>query len=159
DRVLAELTPAQQRLAAILFRALTQGEGTGGRDVRRPARLAQIAAIAEAPIADLIPVIEVFRAPGRHFITPPVPASLPPDTMIDSSHESLIRQWATLRQWVRDEYQSAEEYRDIERAAKQWKNGLGSLLMKLDLAVARKWRKAERPNVAWAERYGDAFSL
>ena len=159
DRVLAELTPAQQRLAAILFRALTQGEGTGGRDVRRPARLAEIAAIAEAPIADLIAVIEVFRAPGRHFITPPFPERLAPDTMIDISHESLIRQWAKLRQWVRDEYQSAEEYRDIERAAKQWKNGLGSLLMKLDLAVARKWRKTERPNVAWSERYGDAFSL
>jgi PQQ-dependent catabolism-associated CXXCW motif protein len=159
DRVLAELTPAQQRLAAILFRALTQGEGTGGRDVRRPARLAQIAAIAEAPIADLIPVIEVFRAPGRHFITPPIPDPLAPDTMIDISHESLIRQWVKLRQWVRDEYQSAEEYRDIERAAKQWNNGLGSLLMKLDLAVARKWRKTERPNAAWAGRYGDAFSL
>jgi PQQ-dependent catabolism-associated CXXCW motif protein len=159
DRVLAKLTHAQQRLAAILFRALTQGEGTGGRGVRRPARLAQIAAIAEAPIADLIPVIEVFRAPGRHFITPPVPEPLAADTMIDISHESLIRQWAKLRQWARDEYQSAEEYRDIERAAKQWKNGLGSLLMKLDLAVARKWRKTERPNVAWAERYGDAFSL
>src|SRR5262249_8437346 len=41
DRVLAELTPAQQPLAVILFRALTQGEGTGGRDVRRPAKLAQ----------------------------------------------------------------------------------------------------------------------
>jgi PQQ-dependent catabolism-associated CXXCW motif protein len=159
DRVLAELTPAQQRLAAILFRALTQGEGTGGRDVRRPARLAQIAAIAEAPIADLIPVIEVFRAPGRHFITPPIPDPLAPDTMIDISHESLIRQWAKLRQWVREEYQSAAEYRYIERAAKQWKNGLGNLLMKLDLAVAREWRKTERPNAAWAERYGDAFSL
>jgi PQQ-dependent catabolism-associated CXXCW motif protein len=159
DRVLAELAPTQQHLAAILFRALTQGEGTGGRDVRRPARLAQIAAIAEAPIADLIPVIEVFRAPGRHFVTPPVPDPLAPDTMIDISHESLIRQWAKLRQWVRDEYQSAEEYRDIERAAKQWKNGLGSLLMKVDLVVARKWRKTERPNAAWAERYGDAFSL
>jgi PQQ-dependent catabolism-associated CXXCW motif protein len=159
DRVLAKLTPEQQRLAAILFRTLTQGEGTGGRDVRRPATLGQIAAIAEAPIADLIPVIEVFRAPGRHFITPPVPDHLAPDIMIDISHESLIRQWAKLRQWVRDEYQSAEEYRDIERAAKQWNKGLGSLLMKLDLAVACKWRKTERPNAAWAERYGDAFSL
>ena len=159
DRVLAELTPEQQRLAAILFRTLTQGEGTGGRDVRRPVTLAQIAAIAEAPIADLIPVIEVFRAPGRHFLTPPVPDALGPDTMIDIGHESLIRQWAKLRQWVRDEYQSAEEYRGIERTAKQWNNGLGSLLMKLDLAVARKWRKTERPNAAWAERYGDAFSL
>jgi hypothetical protein len=31
--------------------------------------------------------------------------------------------------------------------------------MKLDLAVARRWRNAERPNAAWAERYGDAFDF
>src|SRR5262249_29789636 len=31
--------------------------------------------------------------------------------------------------------------------------------MKLDLAVARRWRLAERPNPAWAERYGDSFNF
>jgi PQQ-dependent catabolism-associated CXXCW motif protein len=31
--------------------------------------------------------------------------------------------------------------------------------MKLDLAVARRWRKAEHPNAAWADRYGDAFDF
>ena len=87
DRVLAELTAAQQRLAAILFRALTQSEGAGGRDVRRPANLAAIAAIAEVPVGDLTPVIEAFRAPGVNFLTPPVPDPLQPDTVIDISHE------------------------------------------------------------------------
>src|SRR5262245_66277893 len=79
--------------------------------------------------------------------------------MIDISHESLIRQWVRLRRWVREEYQSAETYRHIERSAKQWKIGRGNLLMKLDLAVARRWRNAERPNAAWAERYGNAFDF
>ena len=60
---------------------------------------------------------------------------------------------------MREEYQSAEEYRDVERAAKQWNSGRGSLLMKLDLAVALNWRKTERPNKDWATRYGDAFPL
>jgi PQQ-dependent catabolism-associated CXXCW motif protein len=159
DRVLAGLTSAQQRLAAILFRALTQSEGARGRDIRRPTTLATIAAIAEVPIADLVPIIDEFRGPGRDFLTPPNPTPLGPDSVIDISHESLIRQWVKLRQWVRDEYQSAEEYRSIERAAKQWSSGLGNLLMKLDLAVARKWRKTERPNAPWAERYGNAFGL
>ena len=160
DRVLAGLTDEQQRLAEILFRALTQGEGEGGRDVRRPVSLAKAAAIAQVPVGDLIPIIKAFGAPGRNFLVPPEPDPRAADkTMIDISHESLIRQWVRLRRWVRDEYQSAEIYRHIERSAKKWKIGRGNLLMKLDLAVARRWRSAERPNVAWAERYGDAFDF
>jgi tetratricopeptide (TPR) repeat protein len=159
DRVLAELTPEQQRLAEILFRALTQGEGEGGRDVRRPISLAKAAAIAEVPADNLIPVIEAFRALGVTFLTPLAPEPLRLETIIDISHESLIRQWVKLRAWVRDEYQAAERYRDIERSAKRWNDGLGNLWTKLDLAMARKWRKAERPNPAWAERYGNAYDL
>jgi PQQ-dependent catabolism-associated CXXCW motif protein len=160
DRVLAKLTPEQQRLAAILFRALTQGEGVGGRDVRRPITLAQAAAIAQVPPNELVPIIKAFAATGRNFLVPPDPDPLAADkTMIDITHESLIRQWVRLRRWVREEYVSAENYRHIERSAKQWRLGLGNLLMKLDLAVARRWRKAERPNAAWAERYGDSFDF
>src|SRR5262249_61738570 len=90
---------------------------------------------------------------------PPAPEPLGPDTIIDISHESLIRQWVKLRGWVRDEYQSAETYRGLERSAKRWKHGLGNLYSKIDLAVARQWRATERHNAAWAERYGDAYDL
>jgi PQQ-dependent catabolism-associated CXXCW motif protein len=160
DQVLAELTAEQQRLAEILFRTLTQGEGEGGRDVRRPTTLAKAAAIAQVPVSDLIPIIKAFGAPGRNFLTPAEPDALAAETTtIDISHESLIRQWVALRRWVRKEYVSAETYRHIERSAKQYQIGLGNLLMKLDLAVARRWRTAERPNAAWAERYGDAFEF
>lgn len=159
DAVLATLTPPQQAIAAGLFRALTQSEGAGGRDVRRPVRLSQAAAITGASVNDLIAVIEAFRAPGRNFLTPLPPVPLTPDTTIDISHESLIRQWVKLREWVREEFQSAEQYRYIERRAKQWKVGLGNLLARLDLAIARTWRRDEKPNKAWAERYGTAFDL
>ena len=160
DRVLAGLTGEQQRLTEILFRALTQGEGEGGRDVRRPVSLAKAAAIAQVPVGDLMPIIKAFAAPGRNFLVPPEPDPRAADkTMIDISHESLIRQWLRLRRWVRDEYQSAETYRHIERSAKQWQIGRGNLMMKLDLAVARRWRSIERPNAVWAERYGDAFDF
>jgi PQQ-dependent catabolism-associated CXXCW motif protein len=159
DRVLAELTSEQQRLAAILFRALTESEGASDRAVRRPVSLANAAEIADVPISDLIPVIEAFRfrAPGRNFLTPLAPESLKPETIIDISHESLIRQWVKLRQWVQEEYQSAETYRGIERSAKQWRNGLGNLLTSLDLAQALNWHKTERPNATWAGRYGGSF--
>jgi PQQ-dependent catabolism-associated CXXCW motif protein len=160
DSVLAELTAEQQRLAEILFRALTQSEGEGGRDVRRPITLAKAAAIAQVPASDLIPIIKAFGAPGRNFLTPAEPdARAAETTTIDISHESLIRQWVTLRRWVHREFVSAENYRHIERSAKQWQIGLGNRLMKLDLAMARRWQKDEHPNAVWADRYGDSFDF
>jgi hypothetical protein len=104
-------------------------------------------------------VIEAFRAPSVTFLSPLAPETLGPETIIDISHESLIRQWVTLRKWARDEYQAAEMYRSIERSAKRWKDGLGNLLTKLDLANALKWYKNEHPTAAWAGRYGSAFGL
>src|SRR5262249_19774664 len=49
--------------------------------------------------------------------------------------------------------------RHIERGAKQWNKGLGNLLSRFDLAVARKWLSEEHPNAAWAQRYGDSYEL
>jgi lipoprotein NlpI/rhodanese-related sulfurtransferase len=159
DEILARLTPEQQRLAQVLFRALTHSEGGTGRDVRRPIRLADAAAIAEVPPADLVPVIEAFRAPGRHFLTPAPPHPLAPDTIIDISHESLIRQWASLRRWVREEFGSAERYRNLEGNARIWEKGEAGLLSMPYLGVTLAWREREHPNPAWAARYGHAFAL
>ena len=42
-----------------------------------------------------------FRRPGRSFLMPPAPVPLTPDTIVDLSHESLMRCWTRLRGWVR----------------------------------------------------------
>jgi lipoprotein NlpI/rhodanese-related sulfurtransferase len=158
DKVLASLTSKQRDLCCWVFRALTETQG-GHRTVRRPASLKLLSEITDTPIPSLIPIIEAFRAPGRHFLTPSAPAALNPETMVDITHESLIRQWTKLKEWVADEHQAAETYRTIERRACQWKAGRGNALTKLDLAVARKWLSEDKPNTAWAQRYGDAYQL
>ncbi|MBV8441411.1 MAG: hypothetical protein JO312_12780 [Hyphomicrobiales bacterium] len=159
DRILARLEPAQQQLAAKLSRALVQSEGNIGRDMRRPVSLREAAELANATPGQLIPVIEAFRAPGRNFLTPAPPAPLAPDTIIDISHESLIRQWRTLRRWVREEFQSAETYRTVEKTAKLWSAGAAGLMTNPLLGYALAWRRKERPNAAWASRYGGNFEL
>lgn len=157
DEILAQLTPAQQHLAASLFRALTESEGAGGRDVRRPVALGEAAAIAGAPVGELAPVVDAFRAPGRNLLVPASGVPLGPETVIDITHESLIRQWATLRQWAQDEYRAAETYRYVETNAKLWKRGQTGLLRMPFLGVALAWRKEQSPNAAWASRYGESF--
>ena len=70
-------------------------------------RAGEIAALADVPLADLVKVIDVFRAPGSNFLTPPWPEPIRAETVLDISHESLIRQWSRLRDWAEQEAQSA----------------------------------------------------
>jgi WD40 repeat protein len=159
DEILSELSPDQQRLASILFRALTESQGVGGRDVRRPISLGEAAAIANVPTEQLVPIVDAFRAPGRNFLTPPINVPLTVDTVIDISHESLIRQWGTLRRWLREEYDAARTYRNVETNAKLWREGNSGLMSMPYLGIARAWREREQPNAFWAKRYGDGYSL
>jgi PQQ-dependent catabolism-associated CXXCW motif protein len=159
DRILADLTPEQQRLATILFRALVLSEGNIGRDVRRPTSLDEAAGIAAVSPETLAPIIEAFRAPGRNFLMPPRPAPLRKDTIIDISHESLIRQWRKLRDWVKDEFQSVENYRYAEKSAELWRAGKAGLMTNPYLGYVLDWRRNEKPNAMWAGRYGGDFAL
>jgi len=138
---------------------LVQTEGSVGRDVRRPVALSSVARICAVDPDDLIAIVEAFRAPGRHFLTPSLPARIGPDTVIDITHESLIRQWHKLSDWVRAEFESGETYRHIEKTAQLWKKGKAGLLTMPYLGLALAWRRRERPHAAWAERYGGDFDL
>jgi rhodanese-related sulfurtransferase len=157
DRLLHQLSPAQQRLAEVLFRTLVDSEGAISRDVRHPTPLRDIAAVAGVSVAELAPVVEEFRAPRHNFLTPAAPAPLLPDTVVDISHESLIRQWHTMRYWLQKEHDSATQYRRIETTAALEARGQEGLLHMPYLGVAEQWRARQQPNAAWASRYGGDY--
>jgi tetratricopeptide (TPR) repeat protein len=104
----------------------------------------------------VIRVINVFSQPGRSFLTPHLESSPTPalDTIIDISHESLIRQWDTLKNWVIDEAKSADIYLRLEETARLYRAKNADPYRGLDLQAALEWRKTERPTDAWAKRYG-----
>src|ERR1043165_793187 len=98
DEAFAELPDERSRqIAAVLFKSLTE-RGADNREIRRPTCLKDICDIANATAAEVGAVIEVFRAPGRSFLMPPAGVALLPETVIDISHESLIRNWDRLKQ-------------------------------------------------------------
>jgi diguanylate cyclase (GGDEF)-like protein len=103
DEALQELDPAQQAIAKRLFQCLCE-RGAKGRDTRRPVWLSEVAAVAGVEVEAVKPVVEVFRRSDRCFLTPPAPVALTADTVLDISHESLIRQWRQLNDWVQETY-------------------------------------------------------
>ena len=145
-------TPGAQAAAQTMFRSLCE-RGTDGREVRRPTRLADLCEIARTDHALMTAVIDAFRTEGRTFIMPGWPAKLDPETVIDISHESLIRQWQTLREWVQREARSAALYQRLRQTAQLWPQN-AALWRNPDLERALLWERDEAPSAAWAARYG-----
>jgi hypothetical protein len=153
DEAIAELTPEQQRVAEIMFKRLS-GSENGRRDVRAPARVNEVAKIAAVHPSEVIAVAEAFRHPDRSFLAV-AEGPIRDDTLLDLSHESLIRQWRTLAGWAAAETESAEMYRRLRDWALRWAQGNADLWRGPDLASASAWRQREHPSPDWAERYGD----
>ena len=97
-----ELSGARsQSVAEKLFKALTE-KGSDNREIRRPVTLGGLCALAEANQSEVSNVIETFRRSGRSFLMAPA-GSLSSESLIDISHESLIRAWSRLKEWVEEE--------------------------------------------------------
>ena len=88
---------------------------------------------------------------------PPEGVELAPETVIDISHESLMRVWRQLREWVEQESQSARIYRRLADTAALHKEGKAGLYHDPDLQIASSWRESTNPSEAWAARYHQDF--
>src|SRR5215212_4909912 len=84
---------------------------------------------------------------------PPAGTALEPETVIDISHESLIRNWARLREWVKDEADAARIYRRLAEAAAAYGAGESGLLDDVTLGWVNRWQERYSPSPAWGVRY------
>ncbi len=158
DEAYRELSPEQQNIAKILFRNLTQ-RAPNHLDTRRPVRLGEVAELAQVPWQAVASVVNAFRREDRSFLMPPIQRVLSADTMLDISHESLIRQWQRLKKWSEQEAEFAEFYQRLEHSARLWKEGKAALWRTPELELALAWRSRAHPTSAWARRYGQHFEL
>jgi tetratricopeptide (TPR) repeat protein len=157
DEAYEELpTQRSKMIAEKVFKALAE-KRPDNREVRRPTTVAGLCAIADASEGEVIAVIENFRRAGRSFLTPAVGIDLHADSMIDISHESLIRGWQRLRDWVEAEALSAGIYRRVAETAALYEKGDAGLWNDPDLQVALGWQRSVNPNQAWGERYHPGF--
>ncbi|MBC8109855.1 MAG: High-affnity carbon uptake protein Hat/HatR, partial [Verrucomicrobia bacterium] len=156
DEAFNELNEVQKEICETMFKSLV-GRASNNAGVRRPTRLEEIALIADTSKEEVKAVIEKFRQPGRALLTPPYPAVLDEDSVIDFSHESLMRIWVRLRNWVQEENESIQMYLRIAEAAEMYQVGKAGLWRPPDLQLALNWYLKEKPTLSWATRYHPAF--
>jgi energy-coupling factor transporter ATP-binding protein EcfA2 len=150
DEIYGSLTDDVRAVVERLFKCLTD-RGSDNRGIRRPTRVADACKIVDVRSDELKNVVERFNAPGCSFLMPPSGEPLVDNTILDISHESLMRIWAQLGKWVAEEAESARIYKrlaeDAARSAALWRDP--------DLAVGLAWLKQNRHKIndAWAGRY------
>jgi len=151
-----ELDEDQKRICEVMFKAITEkrGENFG---IRRPTRLNEIASITDVSENDVIAVIEKFREPGRSLLTPGHGLPLGSKSMIDISHESLMRIWVRLKNWVDDEADAVQMYLRLAEAANMYQVGKAGLWRPPDLQLALNWQVKHKPTLVWGQRYHPAF--
>jgi tetratricopeptide (TPR) repeat protein len=158
EMAFAELTTERQkRICEVVFQALT-AKGSDARGVRRPTDFVTLCAIAGAEPSEVAAVLEVFREPDRSFLMPPAAELVGSETIIDISHESLMRVWNRLKEWVKREADSAAQYRRLAQSAILHARGSAGLMTDPELALMLEWQQSWQPTDAWAERYSSSLA-
>ena len=163
EEAFGSLDSSQQRMAGALFRCITE-RAEDRRPVRRPLPLDTIATIAGVSVGEMIPVVDAFRTQHRTFLTPPEGIALEPQTIVDISHESLIRNWPRLAQWAKLESVAAGELRRLRASSRGFLEKTQDPMDQLELSRVDRWRKGAfagepeaagqiMPSEEWARLY------
>lgn len=153
-----------KRIVALSFSCLTKIDNS--RAVRNRMSLAEISGIVNSPRLNtevISGVLNIFREEGNSFIRPfktqdPATKNLSAQTVLDITHESLIRNWNKLNQWANSEFGFYSTFQDFKKQLDRWQqNGKsrGYLLPVGPLTYFEKWYNDCKPNKAWIRRYAE----
>ncbi|MDQ1332891.1 MAG: hypothetical protein QG576_926 [Bacteroidota bacterium] len=151
-----ELDQRGKEICEKMFKSITE-KGTDNKGVRHPSSFSTIKSVVQCTSDELFNVIEKFRIPSRSFITPRQDVALNEDSIIDLSHESLMRLWDRLKEWVDDEAAAVQMYMRLSEASAMFQHGKTTLWRPPDLQLAINWRDHHKPTLTWAQRYDPAF--
>jgi tetratricopeptide (TPR) repeat protein len=123
--------------------------------IRRPQRFDDLVAVTGTTEERLRAILEAFRKPGVSFITPYPPKLIDAETVVDVSHEALIRRWRKIADpqqgWLQQEIKDGLMWRALLVEAESHKRNPKSLLSEAATEERSKWLGGR--NEAWARRY------
>ncbi|MCK9686104.1 tetratricopeptide repeat protein [Scleromatobacter humisilvae] len=157
NEVTERLGDAAKAATPRIFRALVAGS-TLADAVRRPMRFGDLCIVTGADPALVREVVNAFRARDCNFLRPPEGHPLDDGTIVDVSHESLIRQWGSLSGWFETEVAGRSLWERLLFDQAEHAAGHAELLSGLDLATALAWWEREQPTPAWADAHGGRYA-
>jgi WD40 repeat protein len=138
-------------IAEALFRRLSERDSEG-RYRRSPASFDEIKEIASCSEAELQEVIGPFAHEKVSFL------EIRDESLLDISHEALIRTWGRGRAWTDQEAEKILKFRELQRKAKAWRDDRENpdlLRSPPDLDLSERYWLQSKPSVSWAKRYFD----
>jgi tetratricopeptide (TPR) repeat protein len=142
-----KLTPAQQAVARMIFVKLAE-MGEGALDTRRRATFAEL--ITRSTDLATIDVVLDILTDARLVTTDTVE---PGDTrVVEISHEALIREWPTLRDWLNQDREGLILHRELSDDVNDW------LKLNRDPGALYRGARLEQA-LQWAKTHADLVSL
>lgn len=162
------LTPLTDKEAKLIiglsFCCLTRIDAT--RAVRNRMTLTEITRIINVPkfSAEVVAgILNIFREPENTLIRPfrEETGKLEPETVLDITHEALIRNWQLLTKWSGREFEYYTVFLDLKQQIDRWidNSKSGDYLLPIGpLMYFEDWYKRCRPNKFWINRYNESES-
>jgi len=143
------------------FKCLTKIDD--GRAVRNRMTLGEITSIINLEKVDdqkVATVLSIYRETGNTLLRPYIEESdkLEDSSVLDITHESLIRNWDYLGLWAKEEYDNYTTFLDFQQQLNRWvQSGKSNsfLLYIGPLTYFENWFNIAKPNVSWIARYLD----
>ena len=160
------ITPEESKqIIETAFKTLTKIDDN--RQVRSRCTLNEITGIINKPNisnSTVCAVLNIFRSEDNTLLQPFAiyddiqTQYLSGDTVLDVTHEALIRNWKMLSQWDREEHENLQEYNDFNTQMQRWiDNGRSPefLLASGNYAIFSQWYDRCRPNKYWILKNDD----
>jgi formylglycine-generating enzyme required for sulfatase activity len=163
DAIVDQAAPDGERRYAVerLFRALTDLNAEG-HAVRRPQPFRDLIALTEISEEKLRAIIDALRQDGVSFLTPYARHTVTENTVIDISHEALIRCWKRLADpqdgWLKREFDDGLIWRSLVVEAKGFQLSTRRVLSPATTNERWAWWQQRKLNATWSERHGGNFA-
>jgi hypothetical protein len=127
DEAFEELNTEEKKACEKIFKVLSNFKAL--KVTRNPIAFSELVKITGFEPSILLNVINTFRRSDRSFLSPKEEVAIIDTTIIDISHESLLRLWSRLRVWIKEEMESSATYKKLCETAEDYQEGRGSLLI------------------------------
>ncbi|MBB6458867.1 WD40 repeat domain-containing protein [Flammeovirga kamogawensis] len=157
NEIFNTLNDDEKLICEKLFRSITtiNKEGKGIRNPSSLERIMQIIGVKEEE--KILNVITTFRKKDRAFLQPREHVEISSNSVIDITHESLMRSWELLKEWTVKETESIKRYVKLAEDAQDFQKGSRSRLRQPELQISLNWRESQQPTYEWGVRYHSSF--